>query len=165
MWPTRFLTRCSSTLPNRASRLLRRCACSCHARARWRIGWSGLIAHRVRHFSLPYHEHFQQRKHPALPDSPTPSVGIVATRLMQIELKKITRDGYAEVVAEYPGRDKLHHHLGLLSRETEGEELHGVYHTIKTQEVSPIVFISISTILLTTYFSFQLSQYDRHSSV
>jgi hypothetical protein len=25
----------------------------------------------------------------------------------------------------------LHHHLGLLSREAEGEELRGVYHFVK----------------------------------
>ena len=75
-------------------------------------------------------------KHPARPDSPTPSVGIVAARLMELEPEKdrwrrIARDWYAHVVAEYPGRGKLHHHLGLLSREAEGEELRGVYHFVK----------------------------------
>jgi protein SMG6 len=75
-------------------------------------------------------------KHPARPCSPTPSVGIVAARLMELEPEKdrwrgIARDWYAKVVAECPGRGKLHHHLGLLSREAEGEELRAVYHFVK----------------------------------
>lgn len=35
------------------------------------------------------------------------------------------------VVVEFPGHSKLHHHLGLLSREAEGEELRAVYHFVK----------------------------------
>jgi hypothetical protein len=31
----------------------------------------------------------------------------------------------------FPGGGKLHHHLGPLSREPEGEELRGVYHFVK----------------------------------
>jgi len=63
-------------------------------------------------------------------------MGIIVARLMQLEPEKdrcrrIVRDWYAQVVAEYPRRGKLHHHLGLLSREAEGEELHGVYHFVK----------------------------------
>ena len=75
-------------------------------------------------------------KHPARPDSPSPSVGIVAARLMELEPEKdrwrrVARDWYAEGVAGTPGHGKLHHHLGLLSREAEGEELRGVYHFVK----------------------------------
>ena len=75
-------------------------------------------------------------KHPARPCSPTPSVGIIAARLMELEPEKdrwrrIAREWYAKVVAEFPGRGKLHHHLGLLSREAEGEELRAVYHFVK----------------------------------
>ncbi|KAI9445663.1 hypothetical protein BJY52DRAFT_1194184 [Lactarius psammicola] len=60
--------------------------------------------------------------HPACPDSPSPSVGIVAARLMEIEPEKdrwrrVARDWYAEGVTGTPGHGKLHHHLGLLSRE------------------------------------------------
>jgi hypothetical protein len=45
--------------------------------------------------------------------------------------QRIARDWYAHVVAEYPGRSKLHHHLGLPSREEEEEEgLRGVYHFV-----------------------------------
>jgi hypothetical protein len=74
--------------------------------------------------------------HLARPCSHTPSVGIVAARLMELEPEKdrwrgIARDWYACVVAEFPGRGKLHHHLGLLSREAEGEELRAVYHFVK----------------------------------
>jgi hypothetical protein len=75
-------------------------------------------------------------KHPPRPDSPSPSVGIVAARNMELEPEKdrwrrIARDWYAEGVATLPGHGKLHHHLGLLSREAEGEELRGVYHFVK----------------------------------
>ena len=75
-------------------------------------------------------------KLPARPDSPSPSVGIVAARLMELEPEKdrwrrVARDWYAEGVAGTPGHGKLHHHLGLLSREAEGEELRGVYHFVK----------------------------------
>jgi hypothetical protein len=45
--------------------------------------------------------------------------------------RRIARDWYAQVVAEVPGHGKLHHHLGLLSREAEGEELRAVYHFVK----------------------------------
>jgi protein SMG6 len=34
-------------------------------------------------------------------------------------------------LAEQPGTGKLHHHLGLLEREVEGEELRGCYHFVK----------------------------------
>ncbi|KAH9057140.1 hypothetical protein EDB83DRAFT_2390413 [Lactarius deliciosus] len=76
-------------------------------------------------------------KHPARPDSPSPSVGIVAARLMELEPEKdrwrrVARDWYAEGVTGTPGHGKLHHHLGLLSREAEGEELRGVYHFVKS---------------------------------
>jgi hypothetical protein len=79
---------------------------------------------------------YSSEKHPARPYSPTPSVGIVAARIMELEPEKdrwqgIARDWYARVVAEFPGRGKLHHHLGLLIREAEGEELRAVYHFVK----------------------------------
>ena len=59
-----------------------------------------------------------------------------AARLMELEPEKdrwrrIACDWYAKVIAEYPGRGKLHHHLGLLSCGAEGEELRGVYHFVK----------------------------------
>ena len=34
----------------------------------------------------------------------------------------MSRDWYAARIAEQPGAGRLHHHLGLLSREVEGEE-------------------------------------------
>ncbi|KAI0262907.1 hypothetical protein BC834DRAFT_889594 [Gloeopeniophorella convolvens] len=76
-------------------------------------------------------------KLPGRGDSQSPSVGIVAARLMELEPEKdrwrtIARDWYAEGVSATPGHGKLHHHLGLLSRETEGEELRGVYHFVKS---------------------------------
>ena|SRR5208282_4773588 len=69
-------------------------------------------------------------------DSPSPSIGVAATRLLEVEPEKerwrnIARDWYAAGIAEQPGTGKLHHHLGLLSREVEGEELRGVYHFVK----------------------------------
>ena len=75
-------------------------------------------------------------KHTTRPDSPSPSVGIVAARLMELDLEKdcwqrVARDWYAEGVARTPGHGKLHHHLGLLGCEADGEELCGVYHLVK----------------------------------
>lgn len=74
-------------------------------------------------------------KHLARPDSPTPSMGIVAARLMELEPEKdrwqrIPRDWYAQVVAEFPGRGKLYHHLEP-GREAEDEEHCGLYHFVK----------------------------------
>jgi hypothetical protein len=68
-------------------------------------------------------------------------VGIIAARLMELEPEKdwwrrIARDWYTNVVAEFPGRGKLHHHLGLLSHEAKGEELHAVYHFVKRYDDS-----------------------------
>ncbi|KAH7889781.1 hypothetical protein F5I97DRAFT_588082 [Phlebopus sp. FC_14] len=70
-------------------------------------------------------------------DSPTPSVGVVAARMMEVEPEKerwrgIAKEWYAQGLADTPGTGKLHHHLGLLSREVEGEELRAVYHFIKS---------------------------------
>jgi hypothetical protein len=76
-------------------------------------------------------------KHPARLCSPPPSVGVIAARLMELEpdkdrWRRVAREWYAKVVAEFPGRGKLHHHLGLLSRDAEGEELRAVYHFVKS---------------------------------
>lgn len=70
-------------------------------------------------------------------DSPSPSVGIAAARLLDVEPEKerwrnIARDWYGAGLSEQPGTGKLHHHLGLLSREVESEELRGVYHFVKS---------------------------------
>ncbi|EGN96009.1 hypothetical protein SERLA73DRAFT_112057 [Serpula lacrymans var. lacrymans S7.3] len=70
-------------------------------------------------------------------DSPSPSVGIVAARLLDVEPEKerwrgIAREWYAQGLADTPGTGKLHHHLGLLSREVESEELRSVYHFVKS---------------------------------
>ncbi|KAI0078154.1 hypothetical protein K474DRAFT_1706708 [Panus rudis PR-1116 ss-1] len=68
-----------------------------------------------------------------------PSVGVVAARLMELEPEKerwrqIAREWYAKGLATTPGAGKLHHHLGLLSRDKDGseEELRGVYHFVKS---------------------------------
>ncbi|KAG1756261.1 uncharacterized protein EDB91DRAFT_1091560 [Suillus paluster] len=70
-------------------------------------------------------------------DSPSPSVGIVAARMMDVEPEKqrwrsIAKEWYAQGLADTPGAGKLHHHLGLLSREVDNEELRAVYHFVKS---------------------------------
>ncbi|KAF9483772.1 hypothetical protein BDN70DRAFT_904058 [Pholiota conissans] len=70
-------------------------------------------------------------------DSPSPSIGVAAARLLELEPEKerwrnVARDWYGLGLAEQPGTGKLHHHLGLLSREVDGEELRGVYHFVKS---------------------------------
>lgn len=70
-------------------------------------------------------------------DSPTPSVGIAAARLMEVGPEKerwrcIAKEWYFQGLAETPGTGKLHHHLGLLSREVDCEELRAVYHFVRS---------------------------------
>lgn len=70
-------------------------------------------------------------------DSPSPSVGIVAARMMDLEPEKerwrnVARDWYGAGLTDHPGTGKLHHHLGLLSRDIESEELRGIYHFTKS---------------------------------
>ena len=69
-------------------------------------------------------------------ESPSPSIGIVAARMMDVEPEKqrwrnIAKEWYATGLADTPGTGKLHHHLGLLSREVDNEELRAVYHFVK----------------------------------
>ena len=52
-------------------------------------------------------------------DSPGPSVGLAAVRLLDVEPEKerwwgILRDWYAQGLANTPGTGRFHHHLGLL---------------------------------------------------
>lgn len=77
-------------------------------------------------------------------DSPVPSVGIAAARALEVEPEKerwrhIARDWYFAGIATRPVAGKLHHHLGLLSRELEGDELRGVYHFTKRCAISASV--------------------------
>jgi protein SMG6 len=55
----------------------------------------------------------------------------------------ITRDWYDQGLADTPGNGKLHHHLGLFSREKDGEELRAVCHFVKRQ-----VFTAMEKFLL-----------------
>ena len=69
-------------------------------------------------------------------DSPGPSVGVAAARALELEPEKerwrcIAREWYAAGLADTPNNGKLHHHLGLLSREGDAEELRAVYHFVK----------------------------------
>ncbi|KAL4251674.1 hypothetical protein ABKN59_003762 [Abortiporus biennis] len=68
-----------------------------------------------------------------------PSVGIAAARMMVLEPEKerwrqIAKGWFAKGLATTPGAGKLHHHLGILSRDKEGyeEELRAVYHFVKS---------------------------------
>ncbi|KAJ7109155.1 hypothetical protein C8R44DRAFT_277493 [Mycena epipterygia] len=70
-------------------------------------------------------------------DSPSPSIGLAAARLLDVEPEKerwrcIAREWYGMGIADQPGAGKLHHHLGLLSREVEREELRGIYHFVRS---------------------------------
>ncbi|KAF5365760.1 hypothetical protein D9758_003172 [Tetrapyrgos nigripes] len=70
-------------------------------------------------------------------DSPSPSVGPAAARALEVEPEKerwrtIARGWYATGITDQPGTGKLHHHLGLLSRDADGEVLRSVYHFVKS---------------------------------
>ena len=56
---------------------------------------------------------------------------VTHAKCKQIRTISLLPPDVAARIAEQPGTGKLHHHLGLLSREVEGEELRGVYHFIK----------------------------------
>lgn len=81
-----------------------------------------------------------------------PSVGIVAARMMELEPEKerwrqISKEWYAKGLAFQPGSGKLHHHLGVLSRDREcgeKEELRAVYHFVKRYVVIRTSDITLS---------------------
>jgi hypothetical protein len=69
-------------------------------------------------------------------DDPGMSVGANAARLLEVDPEKqrwmhIAREWYSSGLADTPGTGRLHHHIGLLSRDIEGEELRGIYHFVK----------------------------------
>ena len=68
--------------------------------------------------------------------SPCASIGVGAANLLELQPEKerwrcIAREWYAAGLSDMPGAGKLHHHLGLLSRETRSKELRAVYHFVK----------------------------------
>ncbi|KAF8437718.1 hypothetical protein L210DRAFT_3647385 [Boletus edulis BED1] len=84
-------------------------------------------------------------------NSPTPSVGIVAARMMQVEPEKerwrgIAKEWYAHGIADTPGTGKLHHHLGLLSRVVETEEVRAVYHFVKSMTVLQWITMAVTNV-------------------
>jgi protein SMG6 len=83
--------------------------------------------------------------------SPSPSVGLAAARSLDVEPEKerwrgIAKDWYGAGLADTPGTGKLHHHLGLLCREVEGEEIKAVYHFVKRWMFDFTVHLNISLI-------------------
>ncbi|KZS89877.1 hypothetical protein SISNIDRAFT_444548 [Sistotremastrum niveocremeum HHB9708] len=74
---------------------------------------------------------------PRIDDSPSPSVGAHAAMALEVDSDKeiwrgTARRWYSAGLQETPGYGKLHHHLGLLSRESEAETLRAVYHFTKS---------------------------------
>lgn len=70
-------------------------------------------------------------------DLPALSIGVAAARAMNLDpepeiWRRTAMEWYASGLAETPGQGKLHHHIGLLLREAEGEELRGIYHFAKS---------------------------------
>jgi protein SMG6 len=98
----------------------------------------------------PAHEHDDAMSDVSaarIDESPVPSIGVAAARALELEpekerWRKIARDWYSAGVANTPGAGKLHHHLGLLSRELEEEELRGTYYFCKR---SVLLIISLLT--------------------
>lgn len=69
-------------------------------------------------------------------DSQNPSVGPAAASALDIEpereiWRKTARYWYAEALKDVPISGRLHHHLGVVSREGDNEELRAVYHFSK----------------------------------
>ncbi|KAG8982928.1 hypothetical protein FRB90_006455, partial [Tulasnella sp. 427] len=70
-------------------------------------------------------------------ESPLPSVGAHAAAEFELEddreiWRKNAREWYTKGIKDTPGQGRLHHHLGLVSADAEGEELRAVYHFAKS---------------------------------
>ncbi|KAF7347164.1 PINc domain-containing protein [Mycena venus] len=68
--------------------------------------------------------------------SQSPSID-TTTRPLDVEPEKerwrcVSRNWYGEAIADQPNHGRLHHHLGLLSRDVACEELRAVYHFCKS---------------------------------
>ncbi|KAG8969236.1 hypothetical protein FRC03_003761 [Tulasnella sp. 419] len=65
------------------------------------------------------------------------SIGARAAAEMELEeesetWRRVAREWYARVLKNTPGIGRLHHNLGLLSRDAQGEELRAAYHFVKS---------------------------------
>ncbi|KAG8897986.1 hypothetical protein FRB99_007736 [Tulasnella sp. 403] len=70
-------------------------------------------------------------------DSPLPSVGAHAAAELELEderelWRRNAREWYTRGIKDTPGQGRLHHHLGLVSADADGEELRAVYHFVKS---------------------------------
>jgi protein SMG6 len=74
-------------------------------------------------------------------DSPSPSVGPGAALALDVEperetWRKTARGWYARGLKDTPGLGRLHHHLAIISREGDGEEMRAVYHFVKRSVIA-----------------------------
>ncbi|KAG8931073.1 hypothetical protein FRC01_001890 [Tulasnella sp. 417] len=70
-------------------------------------------------------------------ESPLPSIGAHAAAELELEddrelWRRNAREWYTKGIKDTPGQGRLHHHLGLVSADAEGEELRAVYHFAKS---------------------------------
>lgn len=69
-------------------------------------------------------------------DSSIPSIGAHAAAIFDDEDERDTwrstaRNWYATGLKDTPGTGRLHHHIGMLGRDVDGEEMRSVYHLLK----------------------------------
>ncbi|KAF8504047.1 hypothetical protein BU17DRAFT_101528 [Hysterangium stoloniferum] len=127
--------------------------------ARYRMAVSAHIA------SAPFGERIHDRpssvftavKEPEtrIDDSSSPSVGPGAAVALDVEperetWRKTAKGWYAEALKETPLVGRLHHHLGNVSREVDGEEMRAVYHFVKSM-VSTNPFATARESILTIF--------------
>ncbi|KAJ7063093.1 hypothetical protein C8F01DRAFT_1209464 [Mycena amicta] len=86
--------------------------------ARYKMAVAAMVVDTLAPPALPAAKSISDAPAARIDDSPSPSIGLAAARC-------IARDWYAMGIADQPGHGKLHHHLGLLSREVDREELRG----------------------------------------
>ncbi|KAI0340639.1 hypothetical protein BDW22DRAFT_1346852 [Trametopsis cervina] len=92
---------------------------------------------------------------PAIMPGMAPSVGIIAARNMELIPEKeqwrlISREWFTKGLAFAPTSGKLHHYLGMLSRDAEPcekEELRAVYHFVKSMIATHPFTTSRETVL------------------
>lgn len=73
---------------------------------------------------------------PYYDDTPPPSIGLAAAHALNLEperevWRRSSQQWYSLALKDSPGVGRLHHHLGLLSKDASDEELRGVYHFVK----------------------------------
>lgn len=84
-------------------------------------------------------------------DLSVPSIGLQAAAELEMEderelWRRTAREWYTKGIKDTPGQGRLHHHLGLVSMDADGEELRAVYHFAKRYATTSFRSLLLSVI-------------------